>query len=637
MKTAKRPIDRETAERPVEGWRRWATVAQAAAIVVGAVAVMLGAPLGFLVAASSLPWVLEGLRRRSGTVTMALLLLTWLIAMLMVTIATGALNLPMLPVFTGATAVFGAAGLIATRGRLPQTASFEGRGVWAGATLGGAIWVFVVSFAAVVPDGVKYAWVMLGDSANNLLFGREAIYRNGLAIGPEENPVPLPSAVLALNMAPGRAGVDIPDLLRHDIAAFALTWAALIALSCIATGVLAATVARISGTSTTVTIFVAAGASVLPLSWFVTGYPIEYGFFNTHLSILILVAAMLAFLDADRRPAVAFGAQAVAATLMLAVWSPLVLMPGLLALVILVRHARRVIATRGAIGGALVIAVVQLVVFGLAVVLPGLLALGDFLLAPGGVFGFPKPMLFGFASITVIAALLLFWRVSSLALAGTIAIAVASVLGLSVLLFVTRNQENPWSYYPLKFSWLATVILLVLLCGLFPAVAAKVFRRSPLPVRAIALACSAASIVGFLLVAPTFGLGYSAKNPMYRLVAGDVLGTGDQVAEQIFTLATPQESALLWRTDNPYQGSINFWVLQMWSDSMSENLELKRAAYALHDSADISELCRVVTLMGGHTVVYTADRHLLARGAEEACPGLGIKLQSVVGAGAAAP
>lgn len=611
---------------------RWPMVAQVVVIIGGAIAVNFGVALGVLVAASSLPWVLEGIRRRSGTVTMALLILTWLVGLMVLTMVTGAFDAPMLAWFTVAAAAFGVVGVIISRGRLPQTVSREGALTWGGATLGGAMWLFVVGVAATIPGGARYAWVMLGDSANNVLFGREVIYRNGLATGPEENPVPLPSAVLGLGMAPGRASVDVPDLLRHDVAAFALTWATLIALSCVVIGVLAASLARLSGTSLRVSYLVAAGASLLPLSWFVTGYPIEYGFYNTHLSILVMMAAMLVFLGADRRPAVAFASQAVASTLMLALWSPLVLMPGLLAVVILFRHARTLLTARGATGAVMVLAVVQLIAYGLAVALPGLLALSGFLLAPGGVFGFPRPMLFGFAGLTMLVATLLFWRRSRLAIAGIAALAAASVVGLGVLLFVTRNQENPWTYYPLKFSWLATLMLLVLLCGLLPAFAAKLTRGSPGPLRALALAVSAAGIIGFLLIAPTFGQGYIAKNPALRLLSGDVLGDGDEVAEQIFDLADPQQPALLWRTDDPFEGSINFWILQMWSNSMSENLELKYAAYGLYDPDDPSEMCRIVDLMGGGVVVYTADADLLSQGAGQTCPGRGITLVDVTGA-----
>ena len=103
-------------------------------------------------------------------------------------------------------------------------------------------------------------------------------------------------------------------------------------------------------------------------------------------------------------------------------------------------------------------------------------------------------------------------------------------------------------------------------------------------------------------------------------MSGDVIGDGDQVAERIFALADPQQSAFLWRTNDPFEGTINFWVLQMWSDSLGENFDLRVAAYGTYDDEDPSELCRIVDLMGGGTQVYTADQDLLDLGAEEACP-----------------
>lgn len=607
-------------------WRRRATMLLAGSIVAAAVAVNVGAPLGLLIAVSSIPWVLEGLRRRSGTVTLALLLLTWLMAMLVATMLTGAINAPMLLVVSIVGVIFGLVGITVARGRRPDRIARSRGMIWGGASVGGLAWIGVMSIAAVIPGGAQYAWVMLGDSANNVLFGREAIYRNGLAIGPEENPVPLPSAVLALGMAPGRSFVESSDLLQHDIAAFALTWGTLIALSCVAVGVLAATTARGSGASLRLSAVIAVGASLLPMSWFVTGYPIEFGFYNTHLAVLILAASMLVFLDAERRPAVALAAQAVAATLMLAVWSPLVLMPGLLAVVLVLRFPRDLASVRGVHGVVLLVALVQLVVYGLVIVLPGFLALSGFLLAPGGVFAFPRSMVLWFAGLTVISALGVFWGKSRLAWSGFSAVALASLVGLGVLLWITRDQENPWSYYPLKFSWLATVMLLVLLCGLLPAVALRITRHFGPAIRGLALTIASAAIVTFLIVAPSFGVGYTAKNPALRLVSGDVLGDGDVVAHRIFNLADPEQSSFLWRTNDPFENSINFWVMQMWSDSLDDNFDLRFAAYGNYDDEDPQELCRIVDLMGGGTVVYTADEELLDAGAESACQGSGIRL-----------
>src|SRR5690606_34431762 len=143
--------------------------------------------------------------------------------------------------------------------------------------------------------------------------------------------------------------------------------------------------------------------------------------------------------------------------------------------------------------------------------------------------------------------------------------------------FITRNSANPWSYYPLKFAWLAAVIIVVLIVGLAGAFVARRFRGRWTASAGFTLL--AVGTIVFLNWAPSSGLGYVWKEPVDRLVTGEFLGDGDQVAEQIFELATLDQAHVLWKSGDPYEGSINFWVLQLWSDSMTENIDLKHFAY----------------------------------------------------------
>ena len=109
-------------------------------------------------------------------------------------------------------------------------------------------------------------------------------------------------------------------------------------------------------------------------------------------------------------------------------------------------------------------------------------------------------------------------------------------------------------------------------------------------------------------------------NPVQRILSGQVLGTGDEVLEQIVGATETGQSHFLWQTGDPAEGSINFWLLQMWADSMNENIELKQAGYGLYDDEDIDELCRVVGLMGGGTIVHTNTGDL-QDDVDRACPG----------------
>jgi len=481
-----------------------------------------------------------------------------------------------------------------------------------------------MAVSSVIPNAARVAWVMLGDSANNIIFAREIIYRGGVGIGAGENPVPLPSALMAIVMAAGRGDIAPQDFLRHDIGAFAQVWMLLIALTCFFAGGVVAAIVRSRG-ARPLLIAVAAGAgSLLPLSWFFTGYPIEFGFYNTHVALPIVFAGFLVYLASDRHPAVALGVLGLSATLLLAVWSPLVLMPAMLGVVVLIRHWRAVLATRGAGLVVLLVGVVQLLAYGLLVVLPSLLRNSGFLSAPGGAYGFPKWLMAGLAVFAVLGALLAFRSLRSRVVLGVVAIVVASGLGLGALLFVTRAEANPWSYYPLKFLWLASTVLVVLVFGLAIAVAQSLFRHQFLRIASVAVV--AAVTLGFFTWVPSSAAGYAWKDPIPRILSGEVLGVGDRGAEEIFALADPEQSHFFWHSDDPLEGVKNFWVLQMWSDSMTENLDLKYAAYGLYDPSNIHELCRIVGLMGGGTIVHTGLPQLSSE-VDAACPEQQIHVQ----------
>jgi hypothetical protein len=350
-----------------------------------------------------------------------------------------------------------------------------------------------------------------------------------------------------------------------------------------------------------------AAGSLLPLSWFFTGYPIEYGFFNTHVALPIVLSAVIVYLAGDKSPVMMLAVQCLAATLLLAVWSPLVLLPAALGFVIVVRSGRAMLANRGWSRWIIVGAGFQLLAYGFGVVLPNLLRNSGFLSAQGGAIGFGRWLLVALGITVVVLAAVAFRSLRNRIFLGVVALVVASWLGLGALLFISRDEPTAWTYYPLKFSWLSAVVMIVIAAGLAAAVT---FKRSI--VRAGALTVVAAGTAGFLVWLALSLPGYQWQNPVDRILRGEVLGDGDVVAEQIFTYSDSEQAHFFWHSGDPWEGTINFWVMQLWSDSMTENLDLKYAAYGLYDPSSIDDLCRIIGLMGGDVIVHTNDATLEA-------------------------
>ena len=458
-----------------------------------------------LIAVAGIPWVALLARHGGYVMATASTVLLGFGATLGTELLTALLHLPMLPVALLLFAVAGALGItlcLRSRAVLPRRARSAWL-PWLPALTGSLAWFGVVAAGQVVPGAARLAWIMQGDAANNVLFARTVVADGGIAVG--ENPVPLPAGLLALTMEFGRGAVGSADLLRHDISAFAALSVLLIGLCGAVGGLAAGAVARSVGASRLTTGAVAMLGSVVPYSWAVTGTTLEFGFFNSHPPLVVLAAAVVVALGGDRRPALSLAALTVASTLLLAAWSPLIVIPVALGFAIVTRSFRTLISVRG---GALVVLVVgfgQLLAYGLLIVLPGLLAHGEALAAPGGIYPFPVVML-PLAIVGVIGLAALSMRgLRAWPARVVMALAVGSGAGLVVLLLASRGV---WNYYQHKFAWLAAVVLVLIAIGLFvPALA-----RARVPV-GVAIGLCAVFVAGLVIASPSDADGARRLHP----------------------------------------------------------------------------------------------------------------------------
>lgn len=590
-------------------------------------AVAFGAPTWLILIAAAFPWLLILISRcpiAAGVATLAVLEL-W--ALMMVLMVTAALRLPMVPVVIVVWTLLGIAGSVVllrltVPRRRPSAASVS---MVTGSLVGGLVWLATQGLAAIVPGASRVSWIMRGDSANNLLFARQIVYDSGIQVGPGENPVPLPAALIAVVMDAGRGGIAPENLARHDLGSFAQVWSLSIIVTCVLAGLAAGAIARHATHSRVVLGIASTVGSLVPLSWFVTGYSLEFGFFSTHAALPIVFAAIILFLSLPRHPAIALGLLTAAATLLLAVWSPLVMVPAVLGAMLVLSHGRRILATRGWSLAVLVVGAAQLLAYGLVVVVPSVLQNAGSLAASGGLIEFPK---LGIVAVVLTAGLL---GSSVLAFRGvrhpvplaTIGVVVALAAAIAALVFAGRASADPWGYYPMKLLWMSSTILIVLLVGSAAAVLARVASRPWL--ERSGLTVIAAGLVAVLVYAPAPSPTLHL-NPVDQVLSGRSLGPADQVAERVSALADARRSHFLWNSGDEFEQQVNLWVVQLWADTLQGNFDLRYAAYGLYDHNDVTELCRIVGLLGGDTIVHTAETDLAARVAQT-CPGEGISVE----------
>lgn len=594
-----------------------------AVLAIAAGTALVGVPIWIALAVAATPWLLLLMDRWGGILGFAATIVAAASVLLLALIASSLVGVRIDVVTVIVAVAAGAGGALAVRalGARPPAASAVIPVL--PALLGGAVWAAVVGAAQFIPGAAHYSWAMNGDAANNVLFARVVLYNDGVALGMGENPVPLPPALVAVVMSAGRDGVPSSELTQHDVSALLFVWAGLIALLCTLAGLVGQATMRAD--RRVLRAIVAAGASLLPISWFVVGYPLEFGFLNTHVILCVILLGWLIYLRSERRPAVGLGLLALSGTLALASWGPLVLFPAMLGLAVIVRGFHGI---RRAPRSELILMAVGILVFlgyALAATLPSFLYQSNFAAVPGGAFPFSRWMLpaLGVGVVVLgVANLLLRGRSGSSwwCLLGVFGLVAATAAGWGALLFAARTTPDPWiSYYPVKYAWLAAVALLLVGVG---GAAGLVSLIRPRLLRAAGIVALAVASVAALAVLPFTRTGYAQENPALRVLRGDFWAGGDTYAYEIFDNADREAPVLVWDIgDDNSERLVNFWVLQIQSNWTAENIDLNIAAYSVlvGDADTPEELCDIIELMGAPTTVRTADP-ALEGDLQESCP-----------------
>jgi hypothetical protein len=580
---------------------------------------LVGLPSWTILLAAVVPFALLCWARFGGVVALIATLFAESLTLLGVLMVTALLKLPMLATVEIVWTVLGlGCSVLLWRSTIELRAPTRSALLAALCSLAGSIvWLGTVVFSRILPSAPKLSWAMQGDSANNVLLFRDMLREHGIAIAVGNNPVPLPTAIFATIAASGRGMVKPGSLLLHDISALALTWILLVAVGCVVCGASAAVVARAAGASGFLVGLVAAGASILPLSWFFTGYSLDFGFLDAAVAIPLVLLSFLAYLVSVRRASLSLVLLLCAATLLLAVWSPLVLLPGLFVLVVLSRSWRSIFGPGRVRLWTLALATAQLLGYGLAVSLPNLLSIGHLLAHGGAVYAFHRWMLGALALLLVVLGASATRSLRNPLMLGIAAAVVASGIGLIALLFVSRNQPSVWTYYPVKFAWLCSAVFVVLILGVVAGVISNLTRARAL--RLIGAFVAAFLTVGFLVWAPSAVPGYQAASAPSQLLKARPRVLDDGVAARIFRFASPQRAVVLWHSGDPDELTINFWTMQMWAGTLQGHVALRTAAYGGYDDNSVPTLCNIVELMGTGITIYSDQRSLQSH-LDATCP-----------------
>ncbi len=471
----------------------------------------------------------------------------------------------------------------------------------------------VLLVAGVAVTGVfsgNIEWAMHNDAVWNLVTTRMLIADGGLDAVAHPNPSPLTPGLLAIAAAVGRDVVAPGDLLHHDVGRFAAFW--LIATS--VAGLLAALIGArsVHGGSRTARVVAAAIAGVVPFTWFMFGFATQFGFYNATLTLMLLLATWLAWLETRVAPFIGAAVLSLAAVALLATWAPVAVLPFGLAVCALVSHLRRI--TRGRLDlrsiALLVLAGLPVPIYLLAVTLPDLRRDGAALAVDGGIMPLQPIHVAVIATVTLTASALTALHLHQRhQLVGVVMIVASAACVGGYLVYQRAATASPWGYYPAKFAWLVGSLLIVILTATLLSELAVLRGRVWASVGVVGLAVLLPGVM-MAQVPPASDRLASVLTPV-AIVTQRGVAAGEPAATRLFELAEPGVRTLALSYLTPAGDTfLNSWLLQLESTEASD--PIRSYSYIL-DPRNEEQACGAVRAWAAPVRVVTSDPTLPER------------------------
>lgn len=452
-----------------------------------------------------------------------------------------------------------------------------------------------------VAGSVNILWAMNNDAVWNTISARFLVQDGGLNAAVHPNPSSLTAGIMAATFAPGRETIPTANLLLHDITREAQMWSAVILLTGLMAGLIVAVSLR---TATPLmkwlgTIFI----SALPLTWYFSGYAVNLGFYNASLAILILFALWVAWQRIDENPGVAALLFSLAAIATLATWAPLVLIP-LLFIPALVWRMWPELRSRPTQLVLPVAGVVTMFGYASVVTLRDVSQNSGALAVDGAIFDL-QPLQF---SLILILALLLTFMSRTVAAGkteflGALLVGISACAGIAYLAFQRRDSDSMWGYYPIKFAWLISCLLVVII---FAALVMWISHHPSSHVSKVIFLGAGAALTLSLMAQSGLPSVKTFFTPVSVLSQGQ--GSYKRVIE-LSMLAQPGKKniVLQYGPDSDFDLAFNNWLLQVNSDTSED--PIRWYSYFLNGT-DTAMACEAIEKWGSGVVVHTRNPQL---------------------------
>ncbi len=604
--------------------RALASAAMGSAAVASAVAATYGLPFWAVTLIVAVPWVLA-IRARRGTVfALVEIVLGWMLASVLVMLVADVLPLALDTTTLTAAAAIGLAGSAAwALGPLVAPRSSTPVSVWLASASGAVVWLSTLAVLALTPGRSPISWAIWGDATNNMNETRRLLAEGGLSVGDHLPVVPLVHSVLATSTSPGRAGLSSGDVLEHDLAAQAAVWALLIAATCVLFGAVAARISALNeSTPRQLPIVVGAAASLVPLTWPVSGFPLLSGFINTHFVLAIVLAGVLVHFEARQRPLASLTVQACAVLLTVMTWPPMAAVPAALAFFTIVIEWRTLRASRKrALAGPLTFGALTIAAIALFT-LPALARTANVPSAAGTVLDLSHNA-FVVECILVAGGAAVLLRRNRAASLGLISIVASLAAVLPILILASGSTWSTFSYYPAKLLLFAAVVIGLLGIGLAGfAVGLLPWRVLSRRARTATLAAAMLAAIAGVVLTP---VGHAfATGPVFRMLNSEFYGS-EEFIERTFEYTDDDVLRLAWRIDGDHEYYSNFILINL-SPGASVGAGGLRWIAVAQKPGTVASLCDIARESTLPVIAMTDDPALASEVAAE-CPEFGITVE----------
>ncbi|MBW8761691.1 MAG: hypothetical protein JF592_03785 [Microbacterium sp.] len=446
---------------------------------------------------------------------------------------------------------------------------------------------FALVLSARVVHGADLEWAMRNDSVWNLVSARFVLADGGIDQSAHSNPAPLTATLFALAMGVGRTEIVPAGLLEHDVTQAAALWLFAAGTVALLAGLACWHQAHAIGRA--VRVLAAAGTAIFLLSWFVLGVALEFGFWNSTIVLVPLIASWVAWLDWRSQPLRALALLSAASVVALATWAPAALVPASFALVVGLGFATGSSRESGLSVRRRIIVVVALLApipaYVLLVTLPDVRREGPALAVEGGFIGMSP---FHVAAVFVVFAIAAMRSPRTVRI-GAFILLVSGTAVIAYLLFQRRDAGRLWGYYPAKLSWLIVILMLVVLVPVLVALASGFSHRT----RGRGILLAAAVMSCYLLVLPvTPTYGWRTFLTPVALLEQRGNAQASVAAEELFGLAVPGSATIAMAFAGPAEDAlINAWLLQLEAQNSRERI--RDYSYVL-DSESAQQVCDAI-------------------------------------------